>query len=583
VSITTSLDAARWSNILRLDRAFGAGEVTLTAGPLEAYVEVAARCNLRCQMCPITVDPRYDPGSGRPGLFAPELFDRLEPFFPTLQRVYLIGLGEPTLHAGLVDFTRRLAEVGVEVWVTTNATLMDDEQAEALALAGLAHVSVSIDGGTAETYERIRVRGKFDHVVRGLKALGRARQRHGRPEIWLNVVATASNVPELVQLVELCAEAGGDGLFVEGLYPYPHPAIEEFCRNESLDRLGEERVRELFAAAAQRAAELGIRWMTRLDEQALNAPKAVSELEPEPGPEPEPALVFPPAAPGPPDPAETEPLALPFPCSEPWSNLNINASGEVRPCCFNDIVLGDLNRQSIEEIWNGPGYTALRRDMAEGRVPETCATCVRNGRVKRNAFLSLRDPALDTSPGRSFVLELPGDGSLVDGRLVLLGRRNSLLGRVFPQRFTLPDVYINDSRIAGLGDWAVSDGSWVAAVIPVPYVEPGGHRLSLRPPGGSEAESWAHRWLQFGSSEATLAAASRLGIPLWFLHREPRPELLLDGRPHPIERWICGQRDAHTWIGVALVSVAALAPGSYGLEMRFRHQPPWQARLERLA
>lgn len=573
---TNSLDAARWSNILRLDRAFGAGEVTLTAGPLEAYVEVAARCNLRCQMCPITVDPRYDPGSGRPGLFAPELFDRLEPFFPTLQRVYLIGLGEPTLHAGLVDFTRRLAEVGVEVWVTTNATLMDDEKAEALALAGLAHVSVSIDGGTAATYERIRVRGKFDHVVRGLEALGRARKRHGRPEIWLNVVATASNVPELVELVELCARVGGDGVFVEGLYPFPHPVIEEFCRSESLDHLGKERVDELFAAAAERAAELGIRWMTRLDEQALNAPKAAFELKPEP----EPALIAPPpAAPGP---AETESLALPFPCSEPWSNLNINASGEVRPCCFNDIVLGDLNRQSIEEIWNGPGYTALRRDMVEGRVPETCATCVRNGRVKRNAFLSLRDPALDTSPGRSFVLELPVDGSLIDGNLVLAGRRNSLLGRVFPQRFELPDVYIDDTRIAGLGDWAVSDGSWVIAAIPVPYVIAGGHRLSLRPPGGSEADSWAHRWLQFGSSKATLTATSRLGIPLWLRQREPRPELLLDGRPHPVERWICGQRDADTWVGLALVSVEELAPGSYDLELRFRHQPTWTARLERL-
>ena len=267
----------------------GPGRPCCQAGPLEAYVEVAARCNLRCLMCPITVDPRYQPGGGRPGLFAPELFDRLEPFFPTLQRVYLIGLGEPTLHPGLPEFTRRLAEVGVEVWVTTNATLLDDEQAEALALAGLSHVSVSIDGGTRETYERIRVRGKFEHVVRGLKALGRARARHGNPEIWLNVVATASNLPELVQLVELCAEAGGDGVFIEGLYPFSDPAIEEFCRNESLDHLGEERVRELFAAGERRADELGIRWMTRLDEQVMNAPKR--SAEPMPAIEPVPAVV----------------------------------------------------------------------------------------------------------------------------------------------------------------------------------------------------------------------------------------------------------------------------------------------------
>lgn len=557
------MDATRWSNILRLDREFGAGEATLTAGPLEAYVEVAARCNLRCQMCPITVDPRYDPGSGRPGLFAPELFDRLAPFFPTLQRVYLIGLGEPTLHSGLADFTRRLAEAGVEVWVTTNATLVDDEKAEALAQAGLSHVSVSIDGGTRETYERIRVRGKFDHVVRGLKALGRARQRHGRPEVWLNVVANASNVPELVELVELCAEAQGDGIFIEGLYAFPHPAIEEFCRNESLDRLGDERVRELFAVAAQRAAELGIQWTTRLDELALNAPKA------EAGP----------VAPAPPpatDEPETEPLSLPFPCSEPWSNLNINASGEVRPCCFNDIVLGDLTRQSIEEIWNGPGYTALRRDMAAGRVPETCTTCVRQGRVKRNSFLSLRDPSLDTGRGRDFFLELPGDGSLVNGNLVLVGYRAR-------QSEGLPDLYIDDVHVARLGDWSVTDGSWVAAVVPVSYVTPGGHRLSLRPAGGSAADSWAHRWLQFGGPAGTLTATSRLAIPFWLSSQEPRPELLLGGHPYPVDWWICGPRPEGPSIGVAALSVDVLAPGSYDLEVRFRHHPAWQTRLERLA
>ncbi len=559
-----SPDPVRWSNILRLDREFGAGEVALTAGPLEAYVEVAARCNLRCQMCPITVDPRYDPGSGRPGLFAPDLFDRLAPFFPTLQRVYLIGLGEPTLHAGLPTFTRRLAEAGVEVWVTTNATLLDDEKAEELARAGLSHVSVSIDGGTRETYERIRVRGKFDDVVRGLRALGRARQIYGHPEVWLNVVASASNVHELAQLVDLCADAGGDGIFLEGLYPYPHPAIEEFCHQESLAGLGEARVRELFAAAAERAAARGLQWMTRLDEQALNAPKAAGE----------PVAVL-----------SAEPsaaLTLPFPCSEPWSNLNINASGEVRPCCFNDIVLGDLSKQGIEEIWNGPGYAALRRDMAAGRVPQTCATCVQNGRVKRNTFLSLRDTPPAAAGSHSFELDLPGDGALVGGNLVVVGRSTGPFERMFPRLARLPDLYIDDVRVAALRDWVVADRGWFAAVLPVPFVERGGHRLSLRPPGGPATAAWAPRWLQFGGPEDTLAATNRFGIPLWFLRREPLPQLLIDGLPHPIERWICGRRDEATWIGVAVVSAAALEPGDHALEMRFRWQPAWQGRLVRL-
>ncbi len=80
------MDPARWTNILQLDREYAAGQATLSARPLEAYIEVAARCNLRCQMCPIIVDPRYQSGSGFPALLSEEMFDRLAPVFPTLKR-----------------------------------------------------------------------------------------------------------------------------------------------------------------------------------------------------------------------------------------------------------------------------------------------------------------------------------------------------------------------------------------------------------------------------------------------------------------------------------------------------------------
>lgn len=107
-----NLDAERWSNIAALDRDYAAGKARLSAGPLEAYIEVSARCNLRCQMCPITVDPRYDPHSGRPPLLTRELFDRLESLIPTLRRAYLFGLGEPFLNRDLIDYAERLAGVG---------------------------------------------------------------------------------------------------------------------------------------------------------------------------------------------------------------------------------------------------------------------------------------------------------------------------------------------------------------------------------------------------------------------------------------------------------------------------------------
>src|ERR1700687_4159184 len=104
------MDEPRWSNVQRARGAYNSGAIDLEAGPLEAFFEVAAACNLHCQMCAINYDSRYLPRSGRPKVFSPDLFSRLEPIFPTLVRAYLFGLGEPLVNPHLVDYVRRLSD-----------------------------------------------------------------------------------------------------------------------------------------------------------------------------------------------------------------------------------------------------------------------------------------------------------------------------------------------------------------------------------------------------------------------------------------------------------------------------------------
>src|SRR6266571_2578609 len=135
------MNQQRWSNV---------------ASARDEYEHGAERANLRCQMCAINYDSRYQPHSGRPPYFEPDLFVRLRPIFPSLVRAYLFGLGEPTLNRHLVDYIAELASAGVEVWFNTNATLIDEEKADAIARAGASKITVSIDGATASTYETIR-------------------------------------------------------------------------------------------------------------------------------------------------------------------------------------------------------------------------------------------------------------------------------------------------------------------------------------------------------------------------------------------------------------------------------------------
>ena len=72
------------------------------------------------------------------------------------------------------------------------------------------------------------------------------------------------------------------------------------------------------------------------------------------------------------------PQISPTICAVPWMHLNFEPNGKVVPCCLtshHNYFSGDLNTQTIEEIWNSPNQRELRRDMMAGREPKICETC----------------------------------------------------------------------------------------------------------------------------------------------------------------------------------------------------------------
>jgi MoaA/NifB/PqqE/SkfB family radical SAM enzyme len=565
------VNVARLSNVIAIDRDYTRGVAKTSGRPFEAYVEVAARCNLKCPMCPITVDPRYLPGSGRPALLTQELFERLEPLFPKLSRIHLFGLGEPILNPHLTRWVEQLAGAGVEVWITTNGTLINEARADALARAGLSRVTVSIDGTTRETYERIRRSGRLEDALRGIRALGAARRRHGRPRLFLSMVGMASNLAELPSLVDLCHEAGGDGVYLEELYPFEHPLIEEFCQRENLGRLPAERVHDLLATAASRAAALGLEWSCRLaDQAAWAAPESDAANA---GPIPTPA---PPHATG----------ALPWACSEPWTTINVNASGEVRTCCFNPTVMGQLHEAPIEAIWEGAGFLALREDHAAGRTPAGCANCVANGRVKQSPFLFAGRPlpAVGPEPTReTAVLDVPAPGSVVSGSLILSGTHG--VRRPWKKRRKgLPDVFIDRTLVARLAQCRQVDTERFAELVPIPYVTAGKHRLSLRWPRQRGTERWEHREIQVADAETVggaIVGIDRTAVALHLRQPEGPPRLSIDGRPHPLLSWMCSAAP-RGWLGVAVLDVTPIAPGRHDCEFGFGQEGPHQRTLWRL-
>src|SRR5438105_13102724 len=69
-------------------------------------------------------------------------------------------------------------------------------------------------------------------------------------------------------------------------------------------------------------------------------------------------------------------------CHLPRQEMSVHAKGTVEPCCYwtahgnANPPLGNINDNSIDEIWNNANYQKLRHHMLRGELEEAgCANC----------------------------------------------------------------------------------------------------------------------------------------------------------------------------------------------------------------
>lgn len=59
-------------------------------------------------------------------------------------------------------------------------------------------------------------------------------------------------------------------------------------------------------------------------------------------------------------------------CPHPWVNVNILSDGTVKPCCWCKGHIGNLNRETFDEIWNGNKVAELRQSILDNKIHPMC-------------------------------------------------------------------------------------------------------------------------------------------------------------------------------------------------------------------
>lgn len=161
------------------------------SAPDTVFLEVTRACNLHCVHCFNTS------GKQLPKQLSQNQFETVIENLVSggVQEIRFTG-GEPMVMPGIIALIKRASELGIRTSMGTNASLISDNKADALAKAGLRAGIVSFDG-LESRHDQIRGKGSFELAMDGLDRL---QQR--KIGVRVNIVVMRSNLSDIPNLIK---------------------------------------------------------------------------------------------------------------------------------------------------------------------------------------------------------------------------------------------------------------------------------------------------------------------------------------------------------------------------------------------
>jgi radical SAM protein with 4Fe4S-binding SPASM domain len=269
---------------------------------------ITGRCNLSCRHC------RGVPEGELPTERARSLIAEIAGLEPGW---VLVEGGEPLLRQDLFELLALMREKGLEVHLTTNGVLLTQRIIAALKPLGVK-VAVSIDGATEATYQSIRGIDSFGEVVAATRDLAQEGLLSA-----IDFTILKRNYREIPGVFTLAASIGAPKITLIGLKP---------CRDYSEELLSPQEYQAAIRLTCRAAQETGVEFF--FDEPyfwATVKELGLSARKPRDGA----GVVI----------SSTSACAL-------GDYLFIESTGEVKPCSFAPLVLGNVNERPLGEIWS---------------------------------------------------------------------------------------------------------------------------------------------------------------------------------------------------------------------------------------
>ncbi len=328
------------------------------------YIEPTNLCNLTCTTC------MRNSWKEPQGFMDEKTFEKILASMKSISpkpSIVFGGFGEPLTHPDILYLLAGAKRFASSVEIITNGILLTPEVIRQVVEMELDRVWVSLDGATPESYSDVRLGDELPHILDNLANLRKATKYSEAelPRLGIAYVAMKRNIKDLPELIEIGKRYGADKFSISNVLPYSKEMVDQALYTYGISPYG-------YSPASRWLPELMLPRMKISEEILGPVSQAVGKCG---------SLTI--------ARQEIHMGADTCPFIEKGS-LSIRWDGEVSPCqallhenksyLFNRSrttlahSFGNVNNQTINEIWRQPEYAAFR-DRVLGLDFSFCALC----------------------------------------------------------------------------------------------------------------------------------------------------------------------------------------------------------------
>jgi radical SAM protein with 4Fe4S-binding SPASM domain len=297
--------------------------------PLVISWNMTLKCNLKCTHCYINAKETKQVNELSTDAAKMLIHQITEVSRPLL----ILSGGEPLLREDIYEIIRYGSERGLRMGMGSNGMLIDDQVANKLKEAGMWTVAISIDSSKPERHDEFRgVKGCWEHAVNAIKSLKKA-----SIEVQVNCTVTRENYNEVDDIMALAESLDVDNFHLFFMVPTGRgtdiqditPKMYEDMITSTLAKTTKYKLNVKPSCAPQ--------FMRVAKEQGIDMSRWVRG------------------------------------CMAGLYYCRIYPSGEVTPCPYLPVNLGNIRERSFRDLWfNSNVFKSLRDfDQLKGK----CRVC----------------------------------------------------------------------------------------------------------------------------------------------------------------------------------------------------------------